>query len=213
MNLAVIPARCGSKRVPNKNVKSFHGRPIISYSIATARESGLFDEIVVSTDSQDYAAVAKQYGAKVHMRPAKLADDITGTQEVARSALMWWGECHPDRVPEYACCIYATAPLMTATDLRQGYAGLRSQETWSYVYSTGRDFVDAGQWYWGRARAFLDGVPLAGNSILYQLPSERVCDINTEEDWISAELRYKEMQYRWTQKKSQPFVFESHQDG
>ena len=88
--VAIIPARGGSKRIPNKNIKSFAGRPIISYSIRVAQETELFNRIIVSTDSAEIAEVAKIYGAEVpFVRPAELSDDFTGTVPVLLHALNW----------------------------------------------------------------------------------------------------------------------------
>ena len=191
-SIAIIPAKGTSVRIPMKNRRLFHGRPMLSYSITTAKESKLFDEIIVSTDDERIVAVAKAYGAKVHMRPARLCVDNVGTQEVMKVALNWWNVCHPKRTPQYACCIYATAPLMTKSDLRVGYGMLGSRIS-SYVYPVGPDGKDAGAWYWGMANSFLTGVPLEGNSQHYELPAERVCDVNTEADWMRAERLYIEM--------------------
>ena len=187
MNIAIIPARSGSRRILAKNVRLFHGKPIIAYSIETARESGLFAEIIVSTDSQDYAALAKAYGAKVHMRPARFCEDNVGTQEVMKVALNWWNVCHPNKPPEYAACIYPCAPLMTADDLRRGMGLLDAAK---YSHSAGPTGQDAGAWYCGRAKDFLLGTPLEGNSAILCLPAERVIDVNVEADWQLAERMY-----------------------
>lgn len=193
MNLAIIPARGGSRRIPGKNYRLFHGKPILAYSIETAKASKLFGEIIVSTDDQHIVAVAKAYGAKVHMRPARFCEDQIGTQEVARVVLNWWNICHPKRQPNRACCIYPTAPLMWVHDLHSGYNVLSDEEEkCAYTYSGGMEPLrDAGQWYWGSAKAFLDRVPLEGNSAMYVLPDARVCDINTEDDWRRAENLYE----------------------
>ena len=88
INLCVIPARGGSKRIPQKNIKEFCGKPIIAYSIEVAKASGLFDKIIVSTDDNEIAKVAKQYGAEVpFIRPAELSDDYTGTTPVIAHAI------------------------------------------------------------------------------------------------------------------------------
>jgi len=125
--LAIIPARGGSKRIPRKNIRLFHGRPLIAYSIETAKESGLFDRIVVSTDDEEIAETAKSFGAEVpFLRPAELADDYAGTDAVADHAVEWFkkrGERY-----DYACTIYATAPLLTAEDLIRGFEALRSSD-------------------------------------------------------------------------------------
>lgn len=199
MNIAIIPARSGSTRIPGKNVRPFLGKPIIAYSIETARESGLFEDIIVSTDSPEYGSIAKAYGAKIHMRNHHLSQNDVGTQEVARAVVKWWAETH--ELPEYACCIYATAPLMEAADLILGHAIMGQGQ--DYAYSCGTKPVrDAGQWYWGRATAFLNGIPLEGNSVRFVLPESRVCDINTEEDWQRAERLYQELQEQHIEKEA-----------
>ena len=117
MRLAVIPARGGSKRIPRKNIKLFAGRPIIAWSIDAARDSGCFDRIIVSTDDAEIAEVARAAGAEVpFMRPMALADDHTGTIDVMRHAIEHESHRHPTL--EFACCIYATAPMLVPVDLR-----------------------------------------------------------------------------------------------
>lgn len=118
MRLAVIPARGGSKRIPRKNIKPFGGKPMIAWSIEAARQSGCFDRVVVSTDDEEIAAVARELGAAVpFMRPAALADDHAGTLAVMRHAV---DACGVDRATGRVCCIYATAPFLLAEDLRRG---------------------------------------------------------------------------------------------
>ena len=86
--VAIIPARGGSKRIPRKNIKMFHGKPLIAYSIEVALASQLFDKVVVTTDDEEIAMVAKAYGAEVpFLRPKALADDFTGTGDVIDHAL------------------------------------------------------------------------------------------------------------------------------
>lgn len=205
--IAIIPARGGSTRIPKKNIRPFHGKPIIAYSIETARASHLFDEIVVSTDDPAIIDVAKKCGAKVHMRRASLCRDQVGTQEVTRAVLKWWGEQHPERAGTIACCIYATAPLMTVADLRRGREMLEVSG-YAYAYAVGGNdypFEHAGTFYWGHAAAFLQGLKLgqcktpAGSpdeaaTVLVHIPANRVCDINTEDDWLRAEAMYQELQ-------------------
>ena len=90
MKIAVIPARGGSKRIPRKNVKTFGGKPMIAWSVQAARDTGIFDRIVVSTDDAEIAAVAQEYGADVpFMRPAELSDDHSETTTVIAHALKW----------------------------------------------------------------------------------------------------------------------------
>lgn len=117
---AIIPARRGSKRIPNKNIKSFAGQPIISYSIKAAQATDLFDRIIVSTDSEEIAEVAKTYGMEVpFIRPAELADDFTATVPVLLHALNWLNE--NDYTTDYFCCIYATAPFIQPEHIIEGF--------------------------------------------------------------------------------------------
>jgi len=120
MNIAIIPARGGSKRIPRKNIKDFCGKPIIAYSIEVALDSGLFDKVIVSTDDAEIAEVAIKYGAQVpFMRPASLADDFTGTTAVAAHAIEWFST--QGISIDYACLIYPTAPLLQEEYLKQGF--------------------------------------------------------------------------------------------
>lgn len=116
-SLAIIPARGGSKRIPRKNIKSFQGKPMIAYAIAAAKRSGLFEHIVVSTDDDEVAAVARAWGAETPFaRPEELANDFVATAPVVAHALQ---EC--DQLSwrcEYACCIYPAVPLLREADLQ-----------------------------------------------------------------------------------------------
>ena len=117
--VAIIPARGGSQRIPKKNIKPFAGKPIIAYSIAVAKKSELFHRVIVSTDSEEIAEVSKRYGAEVpFIRPAQLANDHTGTDEVLLHALKWLNE--NDKAYDWACCIYPTAPFLKAQYLKEG---------------------------------------------------------------------------------------------
>jgi len=119
MNVCVIPARGGSKRIHKKNIKDFLGKPIIAYSIEAALKSKLFDKVIVSTDDENIAKVAKDYGAEVpFIRPEKLSDDYTSTNSVIKHAINWLLE--QDIEINYVCCIYATAPFVEVTYLKQG---------------------------------------------------------------------------------------------
>ena len=193
MNIAIIPARGGSQRIKGKNFRLFHGKPIIAYSIETARASGRFDKIIVSTDSPMISEVAKAYGARIHNRAAKLCENDVGTQEVAAACLRWWMSSPNTMPPEFVCVIYATAPLMQKHDLQAGLEMLRNG-TMKYVYSVDHDDKDVGQWYWGRPKSFLDGVPLSdANCTRLYIPPDRCCDINVEDDWLRAERMYREL--------------------
>lgn len=126
MRLAVIPARGGSKRIPRKNIRLFDGKPIIAYSIEAALQSGLFDLVVVSTDDNEIADCALQCGATVPFhRPATLADDHTGTNPVVRHAVDILSS--QGLAIDEVCCIYATAPFVTAEDLVSAHGLLRPE--------------------------------------------------------------------------------------
>lgn len=124
--LAVITARGGSKRVPRKNIKEFCGEPMIAYSIRAALESGIFDEVMVSTDDEEIAHIAKELGAQVpFMRSEKTSGDMAMTHEVMLEVLHQYEEL--GREFDIVCCIYPTAPFLTADKLREGMEKL--QET------------------------------------------------------------------------------------
>lgn len=132
--VAIIPARGGSKRIPRKNLKLFDGEPMIARSIRTALQSGLFEQVVVSTDDEEIAALARACGAQVpFMRPAALADDFTGTAAVIVHGLNALHELGQDF--DYACCIYATAPLLQTQYLRQGLEMLEQHPEKSFAFS------------------------------------------------------------------------------
>ena len=117
--LAIIPARGGSKRIPRKNIKDFHGKPIIAYSIETALKSGLFDEVMVSTNDEEIKNISLEYGAKVpFMRSDNNSDDTATTLQVIREVLESYE--NEDRTFEEVCCIYPTAPLMKSSHLKAG---------------------------------------------------------------------------------------------
>lgn len=139
MKIALIPARGGSKRIPGKNIKSFCGKPIIAYSIEAARNAGIFDRIIVSTDSEEIAGVADEYGAEIpFMRPAEIADDFATTAAVVRHGLAWLQK-HGNPV-QYACCLYATAPFVSGENIRKGYELICTGKVSSVFPVTGYPF-------------------------------------------------------------------------
>ena len=139
MKLAVIPARGGSKRIPRKNIKPFNGKPMIAWSIEAALDSQMFDQVLVSTDDEEIAEVARQHGAQVpFIRPASLADDHTGTSAVVRHAIDWvqQQQWHAVQGPlSIVGCIYATAPLLSAQLLQQAMAIWSQQPELDYIFS------------------------------------------------------------------------------
>ena len=189
--LCVIPARGGSKRIPRKNIRDFCGKPAIAWPIEAARQSGCFDRIVVSTDDEEIAQVAGDWGAEVpFMRPPELSDDLTATRPVVNHAIRQI-ENDSGR-PDYVCCLYATAVFVHSEDLQSALEmvaqpgvdfafsvtsfpypiqrALRiTQENRvemfhpEYRLSRSQDlenaYHDAGQFYWGRNEAWLNGNP------------------------------------------------------
>jgi len=224
MNVAIIPARGGSKRIPKKNIKLFSGKPIIAYSIETANISGLFDKIIVSTDSQEIAHTAEEYGAEVpFMRPKKLSDDFTPTAPVLLHAVKWMEE--NGSLPNYVCCIYATAPFVRSDYIKKGL-GLMMSKRASSVFSVTtfpfsifralniseagclkmfwpeheltrsndlpEAYHDAGQFYWLDSKKFLKSKKIyAGDALPVILPRCLVQDIDTPDDWETAEAMYE----------------------
>ncbi len=125
IKVAIIPARGGSKRIPRKNIKPFYGQPMIAWSIKAALDSGLFDRVIVSTDDDEIAEVARAFGAEVpFMRPADLANDHAGTGAVIVHALQWLKD--RGQPADAACCIYATAPFLDPARLIEGWDKLQA---------------------------------------------------------------------------------------
>lgn len=223
MNVAVIPARGGSKRIPGKNIKLFLGKPIIAYSIEATLKAGIFDKVIVSTDSEEIASVAREYGAETpFIRPAKLADDFSGTTEVVAHAIKWFQE-KGDQI-SLVCCVYATSPFLSSETIIKGMKILdETNKKYSLTVThfpssihralkidnnqldmfwpenfniRSQDFdeayYDAGQMYCGKPKAFIDDLPLFANySAPIILPNYLVQDIDTLDDWRTAELMYK----------------------
>lgn len=212
--VAVIPARGGSQRIPRKNIRLLDGKPLIAYSIETAIASGLFDRIIVSTDDEEIAEVVRGYGAETpFMRPANLADHMTGTTPVMQHALSYLIE--EGRTPDQACLIYATCPMLTPDDLQQGFAQLNQRTAFCFSATTfafpiqralhvqengelapmfpehigkrSQDLVeaihDAGQFYWASTKDWFDEVIFGPKSKPLLLPRHRIQDLDTEEDW------------------------------
>jgi pseudaminic acid cytidylyltransferase len=224
VKLCVIPARGGSRRIPRKNIRLFAGKPIIGYSIEVALASRLFDHVVVSTDDEEIAGVARAFGAEIpFLRPKDLSDEFAGTNAVVKHAIRWY--LNRGTKVDYTCCIYATAPFLQARYLREGFETLASSsksfsfsvtsfpfpiqravrinadgaiEAFYPEFASTRSqdledaYHDAGQFYWGRAKAFLSDVILFSSfSLPVILPRYLVQDIDTLEDWHRAELMFQ----------------------
>ena len=223
MNIAIIPARGGSKRIPRKNIKEFCGKPMIAWSIEVAKASGLFDHIIVSTDDLEIAGVAREYGAEVpFMRPTKLSDDYIGTTPVVKHATKW-AVGNIGKI-DFVCAIYATAPFIKPADLRDGFSLLTASgcqiafSVTSFPFPIQRAvkisknkkvsmfqpehyltrsqdlepaYHDAGQFYWAITDAVLNEVSaFSKEAVPFILPRHQVQDIDTNEDWIRAELMF-----------------------
>ena len=226
MKIAIIPARGGSKRIPRKNAKPFFGVPMIARTIATALESGLFEQIVVSTDDAEIAEISRGAGGQVPFtRPLDLADDLTPTVPVIAHAVqtcngLGWEVSH-------ACCIYPCVPLLAIGDMtaalemaldtdadfvypvtdyphpiqramRRSPAGKMSLYSPQFEMTRTQDleksFHDAGQFYWGKASAWLEHKKMHTGGLGMPIPHWRVVDIDSEDDWRRAELLFKALQ-------------------
>lgn len=217
-NLCIIPARGGSKRIPRKNIKKFLGKPIIAYSIEAALKSGLFGEVMVSTDDEEIAEIAQQYGAKVpFMRSKENADDFAILLDVIKEVVGVYKE--RGQQFEYVCTILPTAPLLQINHLQSSFElmvkknadvittlarfsspiqralrivdGKVEMIQPQYMKTRSQDleiaYYDAGQFYW-RKIASIDYNNI--NQYGYEIPENEVQDIDNEQDWKLAELKY-----------------------
>lgn len=223
MKIAVIPARGGSKRIPRKNIRDFAGKPMIAHAIDAALASGMFGHVVVSTDDQEIAAIARARGCEVpFMRPAALADDHTPTVPVIAHAVQTCRQLGWQ--VDYVCCIYPGVPFIEIDDLRRAFQLL--EETGAaysfpvtqfpsaiqralrrladgrmapmqpeYELTRTQDlelaFHDVGQFYWGNAESWLNCPGIHSSGAGLPIPSWRVVDIDTPDDWSRAELLFK----------------------
>lgn len=226
--LAIVTARGGSKRIPRKNVKPFLGKPILAWSIEAALGSGLFDEVMISTDDDEIAEIAQSYGATFPFRrSAASSDDYATTADVLLEVIT----CYRDRGVKWqeACCLYPTAPFVTPEKLRTARARLVETGAdvvlpvarfgapiWrSFRMEAGRlryiwpehspkrsqdlppAYHDAGQFYFFRPEALLrTGQLVTDNAVGIEVPELEVQDIDTEEDWKLAELKFKDFLQR-----------------
>ena len=222
-SVAIITARGGSKRIPRKNIKNFLGQPVIKYSIEAAVNAGCFDEVMVSTDDEEIANVARGYGAAIpFMRSAENSNDFAGTTEVIREVILEYRNRGKDF--DSLCCIYPTAPFVTAEKLRSGMTRLQDTDAdcvlpvVQYSYPIQRSlkiedgrvvmlwpenytkrsqdlmpvYHDCGQFYCMKTVSLLEQMKLFANyTIPIVMPESEVQDIDTEEDWKIAEMKYR----------------------
>ena len=220
--LAVITARGGSKRIPRKNIKEFCGKPIMAYSIEAALHAGVFDTVMVSTDDEEIAQVARQYGAEVpFFRSQETANDYAVTSQVLREVL----EEYENRGEHFGqvCCIYPTAPFLTADRLREAMGVLTGKKAdcvlpvvrygfppqrcvvvedgfvkfkWpQHLNARSQDlepyYHDVGQFYCLDTGQFVQqGVLIMEHTVPLILSEMEVQDIDTEEDWKLAEVKF-----------------------
>lgn len=219
MKVAVIPARGGSKRILRKNIKEFCGQPMIAYAVNAAMQSGLFDHVIVSTDDDEIARIANEWGAETpFVRPARLSDDFTATVPVIAHAIMTCQALGWEL--DDVCCIYPGVPFIQVDDLKGALECMNNVgadycfpitqfpsaiqralrllnsckvQPFHPEYETTRTqdleaaYYDAGQFYWGRVDAWLGNRGVHSNGVGYIIPSWRVVDIDTMEDWERAE--------------------------
>lgn len=221
--IAVITARGGSKRIPKKNIKDFCGKPIIAYSIESALASGLFDEVMVSTDSEEIADIARKYGASVpFMRSEQTASDYATTNDVMIEVFTEYRK----RGKEYdiAVCIYPTAPFITAKKLQEAVEMMKEDGVDAvtpvvrFSFPPQRAFIikegslqyqfpecapmrsqdlepiyhDCGQFYVMRPYNVMHDIPARKTAPIIVSELE-VQDIDNEEDWAMAEMKYQMM--------------------
>lgn len=224
-NIAVITARGGSKRIPHKNIKEFCGKPILSYSIEAALCAGIFDEVMVSTDDMEIAEIAKKAGAAIpFMRSEKTSDDYATTRDVLLEVLQEYKAVGKEF--DNLCCIYPTAPFVTAKKLQNAMELLLQknadcvspvvrysfppqrcyviqegilQHKWpEYRLSRSQDlepyYHDCGQFYVYKTDSFLHKEREDWIHVPLIIPETEVQDIDNEEDWEIAELKYQAMQ-------------------
>lgn len=221
--IAIITARGGSKRIPRKNIKEFCGKPILAYSIEAALKSGLFDRVMVSTEDTEIAEIAEKYGAEVPFRRSeKTAGDFAATGDVLLEVL----EEYRRRGERFdtICCIYPTAPFVTAERLREAVGLLEEsgadsvlpvvrfsfppqrcvvvkdgclQFKWpEYAQARSQDlepfYHDAGQFYCLKEKSFVEQKALVmSKTVPLILPEMEIQDIDTEEDWELAQVKYR----------------------
>ncbi|MCC4832692.1 pseudaminic acid cytidylyltransferase [Shewanella sp. 10N.7] len=239
MKVAIIPARGGSKRIPLKNIRLFHGKPMIVWSIEAALASGCFDKVIVSTDDKQIADIAIEAGAEVpFIRPDSISDDLSGTSSVVCHAINWLNKAivntdinkfsRYDKLNmsavSHVCCIYATAPFISAKDINKGLEALISTksdyaiavtkfnfpiqravlvnsvnrlEMYQPKYFSTRSqdlpeaYHDVGQFCWGTPEAWLKNkVVFLAPTVPVMIPSHRAQDIDTEDDWLRAEIMF-----------------------
>ena len=219
--LAILTARGGSKRIPKKNIKEFMGKPMLAYAIEAARESGLFDTIMVSTDAEDIAEIARWHGAEVpFLRSRRNSSDHATTADVIEEVILEY-ESRGQNYSEI-CCLYPCVPFLTGDTLGKAHAFLKDADAvmpvcrfpvpleWALRIQNGRlvaqepekllvrsqdletMYYDVGMFYYIKTEAFLKYRTLTPPGTVPYLIDEMQCqDIDTPEDWRIAEMKYR----------------------
>lgn len=222
-SLCIIPARGGSKRIPNKNIKPFCGKPIIEYSIEAARASGLFDTIMVSTDSKQIAKIAEQAGATIPFyRSENTSNDFATTMDVIVEVIEEYKKQGQEF--DFICCLYATSPLVQIEDLKKGFSKLTNSTVNTVMPITQFSFPiwrglkvsdqkvemiwpenqntrsqDLEPAYHDAGQWYWLKPTNIGHQGIYQnasyiiLDNQKVQDIDTPEDWELAEIKYQRL--------------------
>ncbi|MCR4763348.1 MAG: pseudaminic acid cytidylyltransferase [Lachnospiraceae bacterium] len=226
MKLAIITARGGSKRIPRKNIRNFLGKPILAYSIEAALKSGVFDEVMISTEDAEIAEIAQRLGA---VFPFPRSEQTAGDHAVTIDVMLEVAEEYRKRGrdPEVVCCLYPTAPFVTAEKLRSAdrllaesgadavipvvrfsyppqrcfieQDGLLKYRWPEYEFARSQDldpyYHDAGQFYFIRTSVMrAEHTLVPGRTAPLILDELEVQDIDTDDDWHIAEMKYQRMQ-------------------
>ncbi|WP_306353555.1 pseudaminic acid cytidylyltransferase [Flavobacterium sp. '19STA2R22 D10 B1'] len=222
--IAIIPARGGSKRIPQKNIKDFLGKPIIAYVIEAAIKSGIYDEVMVSTDSEGIAKIALEYGAKVpFIRSIENSNDFATTVDVLFEVIEWYKQ--KQIIFDYATCIYACAPFVNSQILHNSYDIIIKNNcdcvfpvlAYSHPIQRAlkltldnkaipfddvnsnartqdleRSFHDAGMFYTFNIEKLYKSKSLrTDDTFAIEIDELHAQDIDSEDDWVLAELKYK----------------------
>jgi len=221
MDIAIIPARAGSKRIKNKNIKLFCGKPIIYWTIKKIKKSNLFDKIIVTSDSNKILNISKKCGADILIkRNKKLSNDFTPTHPVINHSILSLSNLSINKV----CCFYPCNPFLNILDIKKAFI-LQKKNKNKFICSISKYphpiqralkvnrlkkinfffktnpsirtqdlknlFHDAGQFYFANKKIWLNKKDVLENSIALKIPSWRSIDIDTLEDWKKAELLFK----------------------
>jgi len=221
MNIAIIIARKGSKRIKNKNIKKFHGFPVIKYSIDEAKKTNLFKFIYVSTDSNKIKKIAEKFGAhNFNLRPKKLSTDKSTTLDTVSWEVLYLEKKYNFN---YVCCIYPAAPLIEAKYIKKGFKKL-AKNNFDFVMSASKItnsvskffelrknkiklfinkkiekvekknnlYYDSGQFYWAHKKVWIKKKKIfANNTSIIEIPRENSHDINNLDDWKFVEKLFK----------------------